>query len=90
MKLFSKRMNHDSIWTRELIPEDSVLRKELIPRDSFLRKDLLAFMKFTSPCLSCPILMVADKQVCNRFDRIPQDIWDGIEVCPIYAEHKAS
>ena len=90
MKLFSKRANHDSIWTRELIPEDSVWRKELIPQDSIFRKDLLAFVRFTSPCLSCPILMVAEKHVCNRYDRIPEDIWDGIETCPIFAEHKAS
>jgi hypothetical protein len=90
MKLFSKRMGQDSIWTRELIPADSVLRKDLIRQDSILRKDLFAFAKFTSPCLSCPILMVADKRVCNRYDRIPEDVWDGIEVCPIFAEHKAS
>jgi hypothetical protein len=70
MKLFSKRMGQDSIWTRELIPADSVLRKDLIRQDSILRKDLFAFAKFTSPCLSCPILMVADKRVCNRYDRI--------------------
>ena len=88
MKLFSKRTRPDSIWTRELIPADSVLRKELIPENSVLRKDLFAFVRFTSPCLSCPILMVADKHVCNRYDRIPADVWDGIEVCHIFAEHK--
>ena len=90
MKLFSKRASHDSIWTRELIPADSVWRKELIPPDSILRKDLMSFVRFTSPCLSCPILMVAEKRVCNHYDRIPDDIWDGIAVCPIFAEREAS
>ena len=98
MKRAKKRPKTDSVWTRELIPPDSVWRKELIPpdsvwrrelipEDSFLRKDLLAFAgKLKSPCLQCPILMIADEQKCNRFVRIPDDIWDGIESCPFYEE----
>jgi hypothetical protein len=50
----------------------------------------MSFVRFTSPCLSCPILMVAEKRVCNHYDRIPDDIWDGIAVCPIFAEREAS
>lgn len=77
-----------SIWTRELIPEDSIWRRELIPEDSILRRDLFNFSagKRKSPCLTCPILMLEDGHKCNRFDRIPDDIWDGIETCPLYSE----
>ena len=71
-----------------MIPEDSVLRKELIPEDSILRKDLLAFAgRRKSPCLQCPVLMVAEKRHCNHFDRIPDDIWDGLQTCPLREEH---
>ena len=90
MKMFSKRLKPDSVWTRELITADSIWRKELIPKDSFLRRDILAFARPPSPCLSCPILMVEEKHVCNRFDHIPADVWDGIEVCPLYAERRVS
>lgn len=98
MKWPKRNGSKDSVWTRDLIPEDSVLRrdllpedsiwgKELIPDDSFMRRDLLAFAKRKSPCLKCPILMLADERHCNRYDRIPDDIWDGIEQCSLYNEN---
>jgi hypothetical protein len=69
---------------KKKLPPESVCTRELIPEDSFLRKDLLAFGRTKSQCLQCPILMLADDHKCNRFDRIPEDIWDGLEVCPLY------
>lgn len=77
----------DSIWGKELIPEDSFLRRELIPEGHILRKDLFAGFK-KSRCLECPILMLAEKHRCNRYTEIPADIWDGVEVCPLYEERK--
>lgn len=88
-----KKTNDQSIWTRELIPEDSILRRELIPEDSVWRKELLPadsiwnrdlFARRRSKCLQCPILMVAEEHTCNRYSKIPDDIWDGIAECPIY------
>lgn len=76
----------DSVWRKELIPEDSVWRKELISEDSIWRKDLLAFAKKGSRCRDCPVLMIADERKCSRFECIPEDIWDGIEPCPLYEE----
>jgi hypothetical protein len=76
----------DSVWRRELIPEDSVWRRELIPEDSIWRKDLLAFARKTSRCRDCPVLMIPEEHKCSRFDVIPDDIWDGIESCPLYEE----
>ena len=78
----------DSIWRRELVPEDSIWRRELVPEDSILRRDLFNFSagKRGSPCLGCPILMLEDDRKCNRYERIPDDIWDGIESCPLYKE----
>jgi hypothetical protein len=99
MKLFKKKPAKESVWNRELIPEDSVWRKELIPEDSIWRKelvsqdsifgrDLLAFARRKSPCLQCPILMVEEEHICNRFDKIPEDIWDGLEPCPLYEDRR--
>jgi len=83
-----KKTKKDSVWRKELIPEDSVWRKELIPKDSVWRKDILAFTgRKGSPCLECPVLMVAEEHKCNHFERIPDDIWEGIELCPVYEEH---
>ncbi len=76
----------DSVWRKELIPEDSVWRKELIPEDSFLRKDLLAFARKSSRCRECPVLMIPDERKCSRFEVIPDDIWNGVESCPLYEE----
>ena len=85
MRKRENKGKRDSVWRRELIPQDSVWRRELIPQDSVLRKDLLAFAgKNKSPCLDCPVLMLADERKCNRYDRIPDDIWDGISICPLY------
>lgn len=89
MRRTKKRPKKDSIWTRELIPPDSIWRKELIPEDSILRKDLLAFAGRREPrCVECPILLVAEEHRCNRFERIPDEIWDGFETCPLYEERK--
>ena len=67
--------------------EDSVWRKELIPEDSILRRDLFAFAgRRRSACLACPILMIEDERKCNRFNRIPDDIWDGLEMCPLHGD----
>jgi hypothetical protein len=84
LKKLKKKLPPESVWTRELIPEDSVWRKELIPEDSLWRRDLLAFAKKNSPCLQCPILMLAEAHKCNRYDNIPEEIWDGVETCPLY------
>ncbi|MHB8893689.1 MAG: hypothetical protein ACYC99_00720 [Candidatus Geothermincolia bacterium] len=84
MKLLKKKLKEDSIWTRELIPQDSFLRRDLIPENSIWGRDLLAFAKRKSQCMECPILMLEEEHTCNRFDHIPEDIWDGIETCPLY------
>jgi hypothetical protein len=84
-----KKPERNSIWTRELIPPDSVWRKELIPEDSILRKDLFAFGGKKGPrCDECPILILAEEHRCNHFERIPDEIWDGYETCPLYQERK--
>lgn len=74
----------DSIWRRELIPPDSIWRKELIPPDSVWGRDIFSLGKPRSACLQCPVLMVKEERRCNRFQRIPDDIWSGIEDCPLY------
>jgi len=87
MKRSKKKHDSDSIWRRELIPEDSVWRRELIPEDSIWGRDLFAFGgRKSSRCQQCPILMVPEERRCNRFDAIPDDIWSGIEACPLYEE----
>jgi hypothetical protein len=84
----NKRGN-DSIWTRELIPPDSIWRRELIPEDSILRKDLFAFAGRREPrCTECPILILAEEHRCNKYDRIPDEIWDGFQTCPLYQERE--
>jgi len=84
-----EKLRKDSIWTRELIPPDSIWRKELIPEDSVLRKDLFAFAGRREPCcVECPILIMAEEHRCNRFERIPDEIWDGYKTCPLYEERK--
>ncbi|HEY5527693.1 MAG TPA: hypothetical protein VIK02_08935 [Candidatus Anoxymicrobiaceae bacterium] len=88
MKRPGRKPKKQSIWTRDLLPPDpsSVWRRDLIPEDSILAKDIFAFAKRKSPCLACPVLMVSDARRCNRYERIPDDIWDGIENCPLYDE----
>lgn len=89
MKLLSKKNKPrgGSIWTRELIPPDSIWRKDLVPTDSIWGKDLLAFARKKPQCLECPILIVKDEHKCNKYNRIPENIWDGFEICPLYEEH---
>ena len=84
MKQSKKKRKEESIWRRELIPRDSVWGKELVSENSIWGRDLLAFAKRKSQCLECPILMLAEERKCNKFDRIPEDIWDGLELCPLY------
>lgn len=89
MKRLKKRLKQDSIWTRELIPPDSIWRKELIPEDSILRKDLFSLGGSKAPrCEECPILILAEEHRCNHFERIPDEIWEGIETCPLYEERQ--
>jgi hypothetical protein len=88
MKLLRKRLRDDSIWTRELIPQDSVWRKELVPEDSVWGRDLLAFARKRTQCRDCPIMILESEHKCNHYERIPEDIWDGLETCPLYAERK--
>lgn len=91
--MFGKKPKATSVWNRELIPDDSRWRRDVIPEDSFLRKellppdsiwdrDLLASRK--SRCLQCPILMLAEAHRCNKYNRIPDDVWNGITDCPLY------
>lgn len=90
MRKKKKKRESGSIWTRELIPEDSVWRKELIPEDSIWRKDLIAFAgRKKSPCLQCPVLMVAEEHRCNHFAKIPDDIWNGLQTCPLHEKHRS-
>ena len=96
MKRRQKKREKDSIWTRELIPEDSVWRRELIPEDSVWRKELipqdsiwgkeLFSFRRRCRCLQCPILMVEDERRCNRYHRIPDEIWNGSEECSLYRD----
>ena len=87
MRKLKVKPKEDSVWRKELIPEDSVWRKELIHEDSIWRKDLFAFAgRRRSPCLACPILMIEDEHRCNRFNRIQDDIWDGLDKCPLYGD----
>jgi hypothetical protein len=90
MKLLSKKSKPrgDSIWNKELIPPDSVWRKNLVPTDSIWGRDLLAFSRRKPQCLECPILIAEDQHMCNKYNRIPVDIWDGLETCPLYEEHE--
>ncbi|MFH1149932.1 MAG: hypothetical protein V1748_05620 [Actinomycetota bacterium] len=75
----------NSIWGKDLIPPDSILRKDLLPPDSVWNRDIFGRDR-KSTCASCPILMLEEERQCNRYERIPDDIWDGIEVCPLYEE----
>jgi hypothetical protein len=75
----------NSIWGRELIPPDSILRKDLLPPDSIWNRDIFG-RDGKSRCVSCPILMLEEERQCNRYDRIPDDIWDGIANCSLYED----
>jgi len=79
MRRKGKQQKSGSIWTRELIPEDSVWRKDLISFGG----------RRKSMCLQCPVLMVAEEHCCNHFARIPDEIWNGLQTCPLHEEHRS-
>ena len=77
-----KKMREGSIWTRELVPAGSIWGKELLATDSIWNREL--FVRRRSDCVQCPILIMAEAHKCSHYERIPDEVWDGVSTCPVY------